>query len=44
MLADDGVFISGDGETRHDFRYAANAVQANLLAATTTESETGNQV
>ncbi len=29
------VHINGDGETSRDFCYVANAVQANLLAATT---------
>jgi UDP-N-acetylglucosamine 4-epimerase len=31
--------IFGDGETSRDFCYVANAVQANLLAATTPEAE-----
>jgi UDP-N-acetylglucosamine 4-epimerase len=33
------VQIFGDGETSRDFCYLANAVQANILAATTEESE-----
>ena len=38
MLQDDDVLINGDGETSRDFCFVENAVQANLLAATTTES------
>jgi len=38
------VFINGDGETSRDFCFVANAVQANLLAATTTEADARNQV
>ena len=34
MIAGETVFINGDGETSRDFCYVANAVQANLLAAT----------
>jgi len=37
------VFINGDGETSRDFCFVANAVQANLLAATTTDPEAINQ-
>jgi UDP-N-acetylglucosamine 4-epimerase len=36
--------INGDGETSRDFCYVANAVQANLLAATTDIREAVNQV
>ena len=32
MLANDDVFIQGDGEQGRDFTYIANAVEANLLA------------
>jgi UDP-N-acetylglucosamine 4-epimerase len=38
------VTINGDGETTRDFTYVANAVQANLLAATTDNREAVNQV
>ncbi len=38
------VFINGDGSTSRDFCYVANAVQANLLAATTENAEGLNQV
>lgn len=38
------VFINGDGETSRDFCYVENAVQANLLAATTDDDNAINQV
>lgn len=38
------VTIHGDGATSRDFCYVDNAVQANLLAATTTNLEAINQV
>lgn len=38
------VFINGDGETSRDFCYVANAVQANILAATAKDAEARNQV
>ncbi|GAB6048813.1 SDR family oxidoreductase [Methyloparacoccus murrellii] len=44
MIANDDVFINGDGETSRDFCFVDNAVQANLLAATVTEPEARNQV
>ncbi|MGV0953528.1 MAG: NAD-dependent epimerase/dehydratase family protein [Fluviibacter sp.] len=44
LLKDEAVFINGDGETSRDFCFVANAVQANLLAATTTKPESLNQV
>ena len=44
LLAGETVFINGDGETSRDFCYVANAVQANLLAATTQEKAAVNQV
>ena len=34
LLAGGKVYINGDGETSRDFCFIANAVQANLLAAT----------
>jgi UDP-N-acetylglucosamine 4-epimerase len=33
ILADQSIYINGDGETSRDFCFIANAVQANLLAA-----------
>ncbi len=44
MLQSEPVFINGDGETSRDFCYVANAVQANLLAATTDAPEAINQI
>jgi UDP-N-acetylglucosamine/UDP-N-acetylgalactosamine 4-epimerase len=44
MLEGREVMINGDGETSRDFCYVANAVQANLLAATTDNREAINQV
>ncbi len=44
LLKGDPVFINGDGETSRDFCFIANAVQANLLAATTSQPEALNQV
>ncbi len=41
MLTDETLFINGDGETSRDFCYIANAVQANLLAATADEAAQG---
>lgn len=44
MIKGEEVFINGDGETSRDFCYIDNAVQANLLAATTIKPEAKNQV
>ena len=44
LLRGDVVWINGDGETSRDFCFVANAVQANLLAATATHPDAGNQV
>lgn len=44
ILRGDTVYINGDGETSRDFCFVANAVQANVLAATTTHAEAVNQV
>lgn len=38
LLNGEPVFINGDGETSRDFTFIENAVQANLLAATSNES------
>lgn len=43
LLKGETVFINGDGETSRDFTYIENAVQANLLAATSVP-EARNQV
>ncbi|MGL4858199.1 MAG: NAD-dependent epimerase/dehydratase family protein [Enterobacteriaceae bacterium] len=39
MLNNTEIFINGDGETSRDFCYIDNVIQANLLAATTTDNE-----
>ena len=44
MIRDEPVHINGDGETSRDFCYVANAVQANLLAATAADPAAVNQV
>jgi UDP-N-acetylglucosamine 4-epimerase len=44
MIRNQQVWINGDGETSRDFCFVQNVVQANLLAATTTNSDATNQV
>lgn len=44
MIQGDEVFINGDGETSRDFCFIENTVQANLLAATTTDDAARGQV
>jgi UDP-N-acetylglucosamine 4-epimerase len=44
MIKGEPVYINGDGETSRDFCYIANVVQANLLAASTQNTQTLNQV
>lgn len=44
MIKDEPVYINGDGETSRDFCYIDNALQANLLAATTENTDATNQV
>ena len=44
MLRGERVTIFGDGQTTRDFSYISNVVQANLLAATTSNPEALNQV
>lgn len=39
LLKGEPIHINGDGETSRDFTYVANAVQANLLAATSADSD-----
>ena len=39
MIVGEPVVINGDGETSRDFCYIDNAVQANLLAATTDDPD-----
>ncbi len=38
------IYINGDGETSRDFCYIENCIQANLLAASTTDTDAVNQV
>lgn len=44
FIGGDPVYINGDGETSRDFCYVENAVQANLLAATTQNATALNEV
>ncbi len=44
ILNKEDVFIYGDGETSRDFCYIDNAVQMNLLAATSVNDSATNQV
>lgn len=44
FVGGDPVYINGDGETSRDFCYVENAVQANLLAATTQDPAALNEV
>ena len=44
LIKGEPVYINGDGETSRDFCFVANAVQANLLAATTQNPDAKNQV
>lgn len=43
LLKGEPVYINGDGETSRDFCYVANAVQANILAATVAERIIGSE-
>jgi len=44
LIQGDEVFVNGDGETSRDFCYIDNAVQMNILAATTENMDALNQV
>lgn len=44
MIQGADIFINGDGETSRDFCFIENTVEANLLAATTTEATSRNQI
>ncbi|MBV1928446.1 MAG: NAD-dependent epimerase/dehydratase family protein, partial [Gammaproteobacteria bacterium] len=44
MINNQTVQINGDGETSRDFCYIDNTVQANLLAATTSNPAAKNQI
>lgn len=43
MIQGEAIYINGDGETSRDFCYVDNAVQANLLAATSKKQAALNQ-
>lgn len=44
MISGEQIFINGDGETSRDFCFVDNAVQINLLAATSESPAAVNQV
>ncbi|MNZ42336.1 UDP-glucose 4-epimerase [compost metagenome] len=44
MIKGERVSINGDGETSRDFCFVENVVQANLLAATTSDAAARNQI
>ncbi len=44
MLKGETFYINGDGETSRDFCYVDNVIQANLLVATTDNSNALNQI
>jgi len=44
MIANNPVYINGDGETSRDFCYIDNAVQANILSATVSDPDATDQV
>lgn len=44
MLQGETVYINGDGETSRDFCYIDNAIQMNLLAATTDNADASGEV
>lgn len=44
MIDNEEVFINGDGTTSRDFCYIDNAVQMNIIAATTDNVEATNQI
>jgi UDP-N-acetylglucosamine 4-epimerase len=44
LICQEPVYINGNGETSRDFCYVQNVIQANLIAATTRNSEAINQI
>lgn len=44
LLSEEPVFVNGDGETSRDFCYIDNVVQANIMAAMTSNSAALNQI
>jgi len=44
IIANEEIFINGDGKTSRDFCFVDNAVQANILAATTNNKRALNTI
>ncbi len=44
IIRNNEIFINGDGETSRDFCFIDNAIQANILAATTENIDALNQI
>ncbi len=44
IIKGEDVYINGDGETSRDFCFIENTVQMNVLAATTVDAESKNQI
>lgn len=44
LIRRESIFINGDGETSRDFCFVENVIQANLLAATSKNSDAVNKV
>lgn len=44
LIKKNPIYINGDGETSRDFCYIDNAIQANILAATTNNEAALNQI
>ena len=44
LIKGESIYINGDGDTSRDFTYVANIVQLNLLAATSQEERSFNQI
>lgn len=44
MIKNEELFVNGDGKTSRDFCFIENTVQANLLAATTVDEASRNQI
>lgn len=44
LIKGETIYINGDGSTSRDFCFIENAIQANLLAATSTHTDAANQV
>lgn len=44
IIKNDNIYINGDGKTSRDFCFIENAVQANILAATTTNQKAKNNI